>query len=72
MKVTALNDVKMRMNMGMNEEGIDRFKKLNIMVNTLRPEQNGRHFADKIKNVFSTMKIIALRFKFHKSLLLMI
>ena len=35
------------------------------MFNTLRPRQNGRHFADDIFNAFSGMKIYNFRLKFH-------
>ena len=37
-------------------------------VNTLRPRQNGHHFAEDIFNAFSWMKMFQLRLKFHRSL----
>ena len=39
-------------------------------INTLRPRQNGRHFADDILNAFSWMKMFEYRLKFHWSLFL--
>ena len=41
-----------------------------LPVNTLRPRQNGRHFADDILSAFSWMKMFEFRLKFHWSLFL--
>ena len=39
-------------------------------INTLRPRQNERHFADDISSAFSWMKMFEFRLKFHLSLFL--
>ena len=40
-----------------------------VLINILRPKQDGRHFADNISNAFSSMKIAAFWFKFHWNML---
>ena len=37
-------------------------------LNTLRPRQDGRYFADDVLNAFSSMKMFEFRLKFHWSL----
>ena len=41
-----------------------------IWLNTLRPRQNGRRFADDLSNAFSWMKMLEFRLSFHWSLFL--
>ena len=38
---------------------------INVPINTFRPRQHGRHFADDIWSAFSWMKMFEFRFKFH-------
>ena len=45
-------------------------KTLQWNLNTFRPRQNGRHFADDIFSAFSWMKIFEFRLEFHWSLFL--
>ena len=41
-----------------------------LIINTLRPRQNGRHFADDIFNIFSWMKMYEFRSNLHWNLFL--
>ena len=47
-----------------------RFTQVDILIKTLRPRQNCRHFADKFLNTFSWMKMYEFRWTFYWSLFL--